>query len=682
MASVCMLVFALTSLLVVMSGSANKPRLADFGRESHVTASALSHILRFVKAHGLPAADSRSSIRRDVDRKLLQPTQFGRSPLLEADAIALDGSEIKLHIMNPFAYLQLLITNYVTFAHFIWSVLEKCGDRVKVGLYSDEISTGQVLSGHGARKVQAIYWTIMEFGMPTLCDELAWFPCATLRSDDCSKLDGNMSQVYKHVFRTFFKPGTDLRSGIPLHFGKDFGNVTRVVYGDVGCLLADERAHKFSLGCKGSGGIKVCALCDNAYAYWSDRLPDPTGYAVSSAETDTRKFTKWKDKHIAALQRKLKGLTGKDREALQIESGYIYLEHGFLQDPLLSISIETALFFDWMHTYLQNGVFVKEVNACLTELHDYSLGIDNFHNYLKLWIWPKCYSGALNVTENDNVAAGSASEYLSIMPIFRKYLVDVVSEVVTSEDKPYVTSAMKACDALEAIKIAEAGRMTGEELTKVIVAHLDAQKLAYGLALWIPKSHYATHIGEMLLRLGLLLSTFVHERKHRVVKRFVNGRLNLTSFSRNVLIDISVQQMYDIAAGFGPTNMIEPQPAPAEISAHIQDILAEDGTAYVANIAVVHGRKISVGDVVAFADRSGKLGVGKVELHAACGSHRVCIVTVWVVKELRSSRSVRCLLAETPAVINMTQVREPLMYSNTTAGLVEVLLPAHCSDLL
>ena len=50
--------------------------------------------------------------------------------------------------------------------------------------------------------------------------------------------------------------------------------------------------------------------------------------------------------------------------------------------------------------------------------------------------------------------------------------------------------------------------------------------LVYNDELWMPKHHYSTHLGEQLRKFGMLASCFVHERKHKMVKRYANDMRN------------------------------------------------------------------------------------------------------------------------------------------------------------
>ena len=49
----------------------------------------------------------------------------------------------------------------------------------------------------------------------------------------------------------------------------------------------------------------------------------------------------------------------------------------------------------------------------------------------------------------------------------------------------------------------------------------------------------------MLARFGFLLSTFTHERKHRVVKRYTRDRRNLKSWNLGAIEDITCHQLWE-----------------------------------------------------------------------------------------------------------------------------------------
>ena len=76
-------------------------------------------------------------------------------------------------------------------------------EELRVIIYSDEVTPGQQILGND-RKCQNIYWTLKNFGNHRLASEDLWFTVASLRTSECRKLEGGMSQVYKQVLKLFF----------------------------------------------------------------------------------------------------------------------------------------------------------------------------------------------------------------------------------------------------------------------------------------------------------------------------------------------------------------------------------------------------------------------------------------------------------------------------------------------
>ena len=67
--------------------------------------------------------------------------------------------------------------------------------------------------------------------------------------------------------------------------------------------------------------------------------------------------------------------------------------------------------WDWMHVYVGDGIFNKEINAGLVELgkhREHRLGIGSFDAYLQLWQWPRAYAGILARIERSRTHPHSA----------------------------------------------------------------------------------------------------------------------------------------------------------------------------------------------------------------------------------------------------------------------------------
>ena len=58
-------------------------------------------------------------------------------------------------------------------------------------LYNDEITAGNGLRHHNHRKVQAYYWSFLEFGIEALTSEFLWFTQLLVRSDYVTNMQGH-----------------------------------------------------------------------------------------------------------------------------------------------------------------------------------------------------------------------------------------------------------------------------------------------------------------------------------------------------------------------------------------------------------------------------------------------------------------------------------------------------------
>eukprot|EP00959_Pyramimonas_sp_CCMP1952_P475065 9503997-Pyramimonas_sp.AAC.2 len=107
-----------------------RQKLADWGKDAYVSASAMSKLLNTVEAEGLPDAFSPSSIARDRIRTASQMTDFG--PLVAA-------------------------RESIPFNRFLREALDKSSNQLSICIYNDEITPGNPIKEANKRKLQAIY---------------------------------------------------------------------------------------------------------------------------------------------------------------------------------------------------------------------------------------------------------------------------------------------------------------------------------------------------------------------------------------------------------------------------------------------------------------------------------------------------------------------------------------------
>ena len=67
---------------------------------------------------------------------------------------------------------------------------------LKLALYSDEVTPGNVVSPDNLRKCWVVYWSIVNLPQQALHDEDAWFLLAVKRSSEVCKVDGGFSAIF------------------------------------------------------------------------------------------------------------------------------------------------------------------------------------------------------------------------------------------------------------------------------------------------------------------------------------------------------------------------------------------------------------------------------------------------------------------------------------------------------
>ena len=103
--------------------------IGKLGRSSFLTQTALSRVIKEVKARGVPTADSRQSIKRGRDKEIDIKTPYGQVLIFEElDLIPEKGkpSTYKFPFVNPLAYMYYVLGSCAAFATFFKGV---CNNR-------------------------------------------------------------------------------------------------------------------------------------------------------------------------------------------------------------------------------------------------------------------------------------------------------------------------------------------------------------------------------------------------------------------------------------------------------------------------------------------------------------------------------------------------------------------------
>ena len=501
----------------------------DSHRSSFASKSALVAILDSVKKHGLPETVSRKACKRARDSELDKTTPVGNL-YGEIELELLNGQMKRVPIVNPAALLWTECKNCPAFASFVASrILENDSSITprRIISYCDEILPGN-LKGLNQRKIWAWYWTFAEFSV-NLGQEALWFHLLALRSTIVKQLKGGVSQLWAKAALSFHVASRDFQAGIFLELGHNSSHVLRA---SLSTLVGDEAALKGCWSFKGAGGIVPCPLCTNIVSSASNLVRHSGSLKELSSATlngvafnDDVKFTSM----ARELERKSGVVTKKEFEQLEKAYGITYQPcMAALNQDLLRIAGPcSSICFDWMHIYFVSGIFNSEAGWLLDFIND----SPRVNAWMKKVKWQHSIASrgitGLNVFLKRGLRSGelktSASEGLSIYGMIRGFLMTCTREVQTSDE---VRSYFALCRVVDLLLKTRQQRVDPLDLKTAVEEHLRLRVIAYTADVCVPKCHYALHLFHHLSSLKVLPSFFVHERKHKDLKRFGEAMMN------------------------------------------------------------------------------------------------------------------------------------------------------------
>eukprot|EP00959_Pyramimonas_sp_CCMP1952_P287111 6004271-Pyramimonas_sp.AAC.1 len=129
-----------------------KAKLAHLGRNAHITASGMKHLLDQLREEdGLPIACSKDSVRRARQEIVFQETSFG--PLLQSVSVVdKHGKSLDLHIHHPFGFLEAASRASILYRDLLVRTLNASNNTLGIIVYSDEVTPGQQLLSRNTRK--------------------------------------------------------------------------------------------------------------------------------------------------------------------------------------------------------------------------------------------------------------------------------------------------------------------------------------------------------------------------------------------------------------------------------------------------------------------------------------------------------------------------------------------------
>ena len=245
---------------------------------------------------------------------------------------------------------------------------------------------------------------------------------------------------------------------------------------------------------------------------------------------------------------------------MEMSLGLNHVPEGPLSSPCflnhLRGTLVDIISFDWMHCFLVSGLWNSEMGLLLQALKEHAnIRPSDCHEFLSQFSWPNAQQGRGTTGRNvlkkhtEGELKCSASEGLSLYPIIRHML----AELVGNHPEPIVQGAIASYYSLaDVLDLLVKNRLEQDispvTLQTAITKYLQLRVGVYGPEHLPPKGHFINHL-PFVLEKNPVLACWVHERKHRELKRLANNFTNANktlSFENGLLRSAVLSQMHSI----------------------------------------------------------------------------------------------------------------------------------------
>ena len=260
------------------------------------------------------------------------------------------------------------------------------------------------------------------------------------------------------------------------------------------------------------------------------------------------------------------------------------------------------------------------------------------HSFFQGCEWP-AYIGGRSVSgknlfhKKDQEFKCSASEGLAFYPVMQSFLQRRLPGIASRECREAIQSFFLLCDVLDALQLCATGRVDADNLEEKLCRHLRKYVEVYGPDKVLPKGHYALHLADSLREHEILLSCFVHERRHRSVKQIADQLDSMKAGSEEHVMQVVVENHLKNLRTYsvGRKGLVTPRSAAAPLQQAFCHCFGLDeclGLESCNEAAVGQGRICKRGDVVVVTV-DGTLTVAQVWLHVSFCGHAYTCLSEW-----------------------------------------------------
>ena len=269
----------------------------------------------------------------------------------------------------------------------------------------------------------------------------------------------------------------------------------------------------------------------------------------------------------------------------------------------------------------------------------------------------------------------SASEGLSIYPVIRHMLHELVacSPLADVLVKAALESYNALASVLDLLQRCKTHRdVAPHALQDAIQRHQQLRLGVYTDERYQPKMHYASHL-PYALREHQLLCCWVHERKHREIKRYAESQSNAgdsTAYEKNLLQRTFLAQFYslDTLCLKKQTQLVNPCVSNDAVATHVRDFLGcnqlPPPQVMASQSAITNAfTVVSSKDVILTP-----LGVGEVWFHVALGDTVCTCFSPWI-----SLGNNRFRTQDAPRFINTSTIEKSCVYRSDGDAIIVVV---------
>lgn len=507
----------------------------------------------------------KKKLRSEIKRPLTMEGSCG--PMMRSIKLQLEKEEMEWHFVSPSAFLHEATKKCPQFGDLVRAV-----EKVRVGIYMDEVKPGNVLRPDPSRSVSLWYWTLLDLPSWFHGRSNGWFYFASFPTKLVSKLSGGYSYLFGLMLEFF------LEKEDPFNFSTGFPCFSTkgmfLCQGTFEVLMCDEKALSQLWNLRGAAGTKPCCLCQNVLGHMPKQNLNGHEWLVHYSCSDRAKFARHTSTLFNDMRERLEGESGNKKQVNKLGQifGLTFNKEGILWHPTLKrlVCPVGQTMFDWMHILVASGgVAQYEVNEYVKILRQHNVSLERLDAFAQEVVSPQkhfklpkdFFQERVNNEDNSHIRC-FANEVLVAIPVLVLFNQLVLEPTGLLPEHRECLQLMATI--LDLLKRGQTLLQLLPELTQAIDKHNVLFGRLYPECAK-PKYHWLYHIPEGIKRFKVSLSCFSPERKHRAVKT-VAGHVCNSNLTHSITMRIlhEALEAFDNAAKMchdtyldGPLRLLE-----------------------------------------------------------------------------------------------------------------------------